>query len=137
MTRKLYQRIASAVQAMANCKRTGNDEWFAKHEETIVRLVKEYLPSGSGFDNASAIYVAESSPNRLVFATSFHHMDQSGYYDGWTDHMIIVTPDLASGFNLRVTGRDRNETKDYIADMFQHALDQEIDKEAYAALVLR
>ena len=31
--RKLYQEIASAVQARRNCAESGNTEWFEKHGE--------------------------------------------------------------------------------------------------------
>jgi hypothetical protein len=54
-------------------------------------------------------------------------MDEHGGYDGWTEHSIIVTPDLASGFDLRVNGRDRRDIKEYLAEIFGYALDADID----------
>ena len=131
---KLYQRLASLIQARENCAKSGNTEWYQRHSELADKLAREYLPSGSGFDNASTIYLDESKPNKLVLATSFHHMDDNGMYNGWTEHKIIVTPDLALGFDLGVTGRDRNDIKQYIAEMFSHALDQNIDDNAYRVL---
>ena len=49
-------------------------------------------------------------------------MDEHGGYDGWTEHKIIVTPSLVYGFELRVTGKDRNDIKDYIAEVMHGAL---------------
>jgi hypothetical protein len=89
-------------------------------------LVKDYLPSGSGFDAGTTLDEGASSPDKLVFDTSFHHMDEHGGYDGWTEHKVIVTPSLAHGCDLRVTGRDRNDIKSYIGETFAHALDTEV-----------
>jgi hypothetical protein len=45
-------------------------------------------------------------------------MNEGGYYDGWTEHQVIITPSLQHGFDVRVTGQDRNEIKDYLAELF-------------------
>jgi hypothetical protein len=122
---KVYQALASLVDARLRSAERGNWDWVTKHEERIKELVEEHLPSGSGFDAGSSIDLYESKPERLVFGTAFHHMSDHGYYVGWSEHNVIVTPSLLFGFNLRVTGRDRNQIKDYIGETFQHALDTE------------
>jgi hypothetical protein len=123
----LYQILANSLQAMRNCQETNNIEWRDRHEDTIIKLVERYLPSGSGFDNGTKFDFDRSNPNRLVFTTSFHHMNENGYYDGWTEHTVIITPSLVSGFESRITGRDRNEIKDYIGETFHHALGQDVE----------
>lgn len=50
MKTPLYVELARLVQARLNCIAQGNQEWLGKHEERIVELVKEQMPSGSGFD---------------------------------------------------------------------------------------
>lgn len=120
--RKVYQLIASALQARINCEHTGNAEWHTKHTETINTLVETLLPRGAGFDNGTKFDFDKSKPNRLVFNTSFHHMDTYGSYDGWTDHSVIITPDLACDFDIRVTGWNRNDIKDYIVEAFHAQL---------------
>ena len=122
---KLVERFASLLLAVENCRKAGNSEWEKRHTETLDRLAVRFLPSGSGFDAGSSLMFSESTPERLVFATSFHHMTEHGMYDGWTTHKVVVTPSLAFGFKLRVTGRDRNDIKDYIAEAFQDALSRE------------
>ncbi|MDE1767243.1 MAG: hypothetical protein KGI27_13375 [Thaumarchaeota archaeon] len=119
--RKVYEEIAGLLLAMANCQKSGNTDWWDKHSERLDSLVKEAMPSGSGFDNGTTLDVS-SAPEKLVFNTSFHHMDENGFYDGWTDHSVIVTPSLFHGLNIRVTGRDRNQIKEYIVDAFDSAL---------------
>lgn len=127
MIRPLYQELASLVQARLNCLEKGNHEWEHNHTNTINRLVKKYLPSGSGFDNGTTIDLDASNRNKLVFNTAFHHMNGGGYYDGWSYHTVTVTPDLSLGFNVKVGGRDRNDIKDYIAGDFDTLLREEID----------
>ncbi|MCB1865144.1 MAG: hypothetical protein KDG50_06910 [Chromatiales bacterium] len=126
MKKKLYRAIASRIAAQANCLERGNSEWHAKHGAVIAELIRDHSPSGSGFDAGTQLD-NKSTPERLVFKTSFHHMNDGGYYDGWTEHSVIVTPSLVFGFNLRITGRDRNAIKDYIADCFNTALRKEVD----------
>ena len=122
---KLYQRIASAIIARANCEESGNFEWFAKHTETLESIARDHLPRGSGFDSGSTIDVDRSTAERIVINTAYHHMDDGGCYDGWTEHDVIVTPSLAFGFNLRITGRDRNEFKDYASELFHSVLSED------------
>jgi hypothetical protein len=118
---QLATRIASTLQAIANCDASGNTEWHATHTERLDKMIRDHMPSGSGFD-AGTTLDDSSKPERLVFVTSFHHMDESGGYDGWTEHKVIVTASLVYGIDVRVTGRDRNSIKDYIGEVFTSVL---------------
>lgn len=122
---KVYQKIAQLLQAMENCQKSANTEWYYRHHKELDNIIKDRAPSGSGFDSGTKIS-SDSLPERLILNTSFHHMNDMGYYDGWTEHKIIITASLCFGFNLRVTGRDRNDIKEYIAEMFQLFLDEDI-----------
>lgn len=129
-TRKLYQIIASHLNAMENCRDTGDDEWLVKHTEMVRQLTDDYLPSGSGFDNGTRIDMeASKGGERLVFTTAYHHMNESGMYDGWTEHTVTIRPCLIHGMSMKVTGRDRNDIKDYIAECFSSALEQEFESD--------
>jgi hypothetical protein len=123
----LYAECASLLIAMRNCEQSNNTEWLAKHGDRLQTIVRRYMPSGSGFDNGTAIDMDRSNPARLVFCVAFHHMDTYGCYDGWTEHVVTVRACLAFGFTLTVSGRDRNGIKDYIADAFRDALQQDVD----------
>lgn len=120
----LVQQFAAAFVAMRNCERSGNDR-RGRWESALETLAADHLPSGSGFDSGSRFIAEESRPDRLIFATSFHHMNESGFYDGWTEHRVIVTPEF-DGFGLKVTGRDRRGIKDYIAESFHLALSESV-----------
>ncbi len=126
--RALYKVLSHLVQARANCLEhpTTHGEWAQKHEARIKALVHEHMPSGSGVDNGTKLD-PDSTPERLVFTFSYHHMNDIGMYDGWTEHTCIVTPSLASGIHLRITGRDRNDTKEYLYEIFRTALETEVE----------
>lgn len=123
---KLANQLAVLIDAYSRCVEKGSSEWEEKHLERMEFLVNEYMPSGSGFDSGTYLDFDASTGEKLIFKTSFHHMHESGMYDGWTEHEVIVTPSLMFGFNLRVTGKNRNEIKDYIAEMFNEILNKEI-----------
>lgn len=118
----LYRLIARAGDAARYCEEHGNTEWKQAWEELLAKF-EELLPSGSGFDAGTKIEHAGAS--KIVLRTSFHHMNENGYYDGWTEHVITVIPDLVNGFDLRISGRNRNGIKEYIADVFFDVLKQE------------
>jgi hypothetical protein len=126
MARYLYSELASTLTARINTlkeyQRTGIDNvWFGRHADKLDQLISDFMPSGSGFDRGTDIDLAVSHSEKLVFTTSFHHMDENGSYDGWTDHIVTVTPSF-NGINLRVSGRNKNDIKEYIADTFHTAL---------------
>jgi len=146
MTTQLYKAIALALIAVANCEREINANgptadtaanaarserlasaraWRTKHRDWIARLVREHMPSGAGIDTGTKLDDS-STPDRLVFSFSFHHMNEHGSYDGWTEHTAIVKPSLAFGFDLKITGRDRNQIKDYLHETYHQALGAEV-----------
>lgn len=122
----LYQAIARRLNATENCLASKNEEWRPKHLAAAKQLTRDRMPSGSGINNGVTLG-DDATSSKLIFRLSFHHMNDAGFYDGWTDHSVIVTPDLCFGFNIKVTGRDRNDIKDYLAETFQHALSQLVE----------
>jgi hypothetical protein len=91
-------------------------------EDRLFTYQKNHLPSGSGVDRGCKIDLDDSGPEKIVITFGFHHMDEHGSYDGWTDHKAIITPSLHFGFNLRITGKDRNGIKEYLSDLFHRVL---------------
>ena len=145
--RVLYKKLASAVQARMNCAESmarlnpnavtadtpiaenewhQKNEWFETHGECIAQLVSDFFPSGSGWDCGTKIDLDNSHADKLVFYGDYHHTNDGGFYDGWTSHTLTVTPSLVFDFHLHVSGRNRNEIKDYLAEMFESALHTEI-----------
>ena len=122
---KVYQAIAQALQAHQACVISGNGTWEERHKDRILTLVRDYMPAGAGVDNGTHLNFEASTPEKLVFDVGFHHMSDGGYYTGWTQHKIIITPSLAHGFDIKVTGRDKNGIKEYLADTYHSALEGE------------
>jgi len=128
MQNTIISTLSTAIAARKNCAGSNNgtfnsdgkQEWFEKWTERIKELV-DMLPSGSGIDNGTEIDLNASHADKIVLYTAFHHMNDGGYYDGWTEHTITVTPAF-SGISLRISGRDRNQIKDYLYETYDYAL---------------
>ena len=136
---KIYEKIAHIVAAIRNCEKSNNKVWLEKWVLQLGQLMKQ-APSGSGIDCGTKIRMEPNVTNskhsrcynhislastgeRLIFDTSYHHMDDVGYYDGWTEHTITVTGSLTSGFKLAISGRDRNDIKEYLHEVYSFWLD--------------
>lgn len=145
-TRPLYQHIAARLSAAQNCRAAlardtaaqmpAHELWLARHLATIAALVKEYTPSGGGIDNGTIFDEEESTPEKLVFHVNFHHMNPNGYYDGWTQHVLTVRASLAHGFDLQISGRDRNQIKDYLGELYHHCFAGPVENSRAQALAL-
>lgn len=114
----LIQAIVTTQTAIENCQRSGNTDWYGKWAAYKAQLA-DLLPSGSGIDAGTRIL--EVTPERVRFAADFHHMDENGMYDGWTEHVVTVRPAF-DGFSVSVSGRNRNDIKGYLADVFHACL---------------
>jgi hypothetical protein len=121
MEQTVIQRLAGSIGAYKNCVANGNDEWVRKHMETIEDMEKNYLPHGAGIDVGCKVDMDKSTDKKVVIHTSFHHMNEVGMYDGWTEHTITVKPDF-TGIDITISGRDRNGIKDYLGEVFHTAL---------------
>jgi hypothetical protein len=124
MKETVVRRLASAVDARLRSIARENREWQQNHEKEIEWLV-DCLPSGSGWDSGTKLDLDRSTGERLVLYGGYHHMNENGFYDGWTEHEIWVRASLQFGIDLKITGRDRHGIKDYLCEMFQYALTQE------------
>ena len=123
---KLYTAIASAIGARARC----SDDWLARWDDRLDDIARNILPRGSGFDSGMKIDLEKSTAEKIVIHADFHHMNEGGYYDGWTEHTVTIRPSLQFGIDITVSGRNRNEIKDYIAETFHHVMTREFQWKA-------
>lgn len=113
--------LIALIAQTCDWRKQVNEEYMGVCEDRLYKL-EQMLPSGSGIDSGCKIDVENSSSDKVVILFSWHHMDENGYYDGWTDHKLIVKPKLWNNFDVRITGRDRNYLKEYLYDLFDSAL---------------
>ena len=127
---KTYQKISSLIMAIETCDRTSNLVWSAKHRMSLQDIANN-LPSGSGIDCGTKID-PNSTPDEIVLNLSYHHMNDGGYYDGWSEIVITVTPSLTWGFELDFTWEEsahpdlESDLEDYLGEVYQIALNEEI-----------
>ena len=121
---KVYQRLSSLINARLNCIESGNDEWFDKHDDAIDYIVDNNLPSGSGVD--SGCEIDKDKHEVLNITSSYHTMDENGYYGPWVDFTVKVKPSLQFGIDLAITGPFAKHfgLKDYLYDLFDYALNE-------------
>lgn len=124
---KLYKYLANQLSRIDYMRRNDRDGEARGICDQVTAFVKEHFPSGSGFDTGTHLDWDKSTVNKLVFRTEFHQMDGNGAYDGWTQHEIIVKPSFLYDCDIRITGRDRNQIKDYIDEVFTSILSRDED----------
>ena len=105
-------------EARARCIASNNTEWVKRWSLMITALCT-LLPSGSGIDDGTRVQEVDS--RRVILELTFHHLNDVGNYDGWTEHKIRVTPGWR-GPELTISGRDRNEIKHYLHDVYHSCL---------------
>jgi hypothetical protein len=125
MKDKTYQAIASKLISMENCRKSSNDVWLDKHADALDAIM-DNAPSGSGIDNGVKLLLEDCGRDKLVFQCDFHHMDEHGYYDGWSHHKVTVKPSLFHGITVSISGRNRNDIKEYLGEVLHTWLTEEV-----------
>ena len=74
----------------------------------------------------------KSNRNKITINSFYHVMDDNGFYDGWIDFQVIITPDLQHGIDLQIKGKfsnrkgyirkDCQDIKEMLADLYYEAL---------------
>jgi hypothetical protein len=100
---------------------------MSQRELLLEHIESNILPSGSGIDNGCKIDLENHTAERFTIRFGYHHMDEHGYYCGWTDYRAVIRADLAYGYRIDVYGKDVNGIKDYLAELFVTVMEQELD----------
>ena len=133
---KRYQQLARALSWVERTTESKNP--YRTNAEEAVERIMASAPSGSGIDSGTKLLdsvMAKPSKDygRMASAirlqADYHHINEGGYYDGWTEHTIIIRPSLEYGFTMRITGRDRNQIKDYLHEIYECWLNEEVGEE--------
>lgn len=129
---KIIEELASRIDAYERCSVAPFNSFKGAeiHKRVIDDIVDNFLPHGSGIDGTNEILFDECKRDKIVIAGSYHAMNDAGYYDGWYDFKIKVTPHF-HGIDVDIVGNfgKYGFCKDSIADQFYYALNREIDTE--------
>lgn len=117
------------AQIAKNCEwlKTVNDSFLSECENRIDKLEK-MLPSGSGIDCGCKIDHKNSGIKKVVITFDYHFMNEDGYYDGWGSFKLTVLPRLDGNIDMKISGKDRNQVKDYFYDLFDTELNCLIER---------
>lgn len=115
---KLYQKIAKVLS---------QKNWAKKTKE--LSLLQELLPNGYGIreHEGLAVILLESTKKRIVIETTYWHPNDSYETSRGTVHQVVITPSFEDEINIRVTGQNENNVKEYLEDIFREALMKEYE----------
>ena len=124
---KVYQKMARLV----DWNPTGG--YIISKNEQMEDLVKNYLPSGSGFDGDISID-EKSTDEKIIIHVEYHHMDINGFYDGWSTFKVIITASMAYNYSMQVKGESVVRKyfyhvgfDDFVMSVFRDCLDKEME----------
>ena len=123
---KVYQQLARLV----DWNPTG--KYLDSKNKRVEDLVKNYLPSGSGFDGDISID-EKSTDEKIILRVEYHHMDINGFYDGWSTFKVIITASMAYNYCMQVKGESVVRKyfyhvgfDDFVISVFRDCLDKEM-----------
>jgi len=125
-------KISLAMSGKLNAYKKGDDTaanwWIEKINAQLANM-----PSGAGIDRPITMDHNRSTIEKFVFNVHYHHMDENGYYCGWTTFVLTVTPSFWQGVAISIknggTGLERrerymvNDTKEYLLDLFSECFE--------------
>ena len=109
---KLYQKIARVVSQKNTSLNVIEKE---------LALLQELLPIGNGIETGCVISL-KSTKKRIVIDTINWHPN---YSDKLTKHQVVITPSFEGEINIRITGKNEDNIKEYLHDIFREALMKE------------
>jgi hypothetical protein len=115
---KLYQKIAKVLS---------QKNWAKRAKE--LSLLQELLPNGNGIreHEGLAVILLESTKKRIVIETTYWPPHDSYETTRRTVHQLVITPSFEGEINIRVTGKNENNVKEYLQDIFREALMKEYE----------
>ncbi len=109
------------------------------YREVLARLTNNYLPSGSGFDSGTVIDIENSTEDRLVIGSAYHHMNDYGEYCGWSHFKVIVTFDdkghKIDDIEIPIYGNPDDTMRDMDIDYWGEVFDNALNEIATSAIL--
>lgn len=112
----MYQKIARVAS---------QKDAMLKREELV--MLQELLPIGNGINYGCVISLKKSTEKRIVIYTAYWHPNDSYETSRWTHHQIVITPSFEREINIRVTGKNVDNIKEYLQEVFREALMKEYE----------
>jgi len=97
-------------------------------QSEIKWVLNGMLPHGSGID-ADWIISFKNKSNKIYISNSYHHMNEDGYYDGWSDFTVIINLLGNEYFKLVFNGTEsqrlakKYDIRDYLESYLSECLE--------------
>ena len=126
---KVYQKMARLVD-------WNPTEWkyLDSKNKQLDELIDKYLPSGSGFDGKIELD-EKSTDEKIILHVEYHHMNDNGFYDGWSTFKVIITASMAYNYYCTQVKGESVVRKyfyhagfdDFVINAFRNCLDKEVE----------
>ena len=128
---RVFEKIG---ELMIGLKRITNPSYYDSVVKNVEGLISKHFPHGSGFDSKPEFSFDLSAYNKWIIFQSYHHMNDNGYYCGWSHFKIIVTPCFVGGFEIKIIAKHssrecskRFNNDDYFYEVYYECLNKFID----------
>lgn len=124
LDKKQDVNILVLLDAMNNCLRSDNYEWYDKHKDKIKSHLLNVLPHGSGINSDWQIDYTDKA---IICRNSYHRMCRDGYYCGWIDFRVKIKGDYRDIWGkiiFSVVGRFgiHQDIKEYLYEIIAESL---------------
>lgn len=123
----MKETLIALIAKNCDWHKTVNDDFKEVCEDRIYEL-EQKLPHGAGLNSGCKIDVQNSSSDKVIIHFKYHHMNENGFYCGWTQHSMVVKPKLWNDFDLKISGKNKNLIKEYLYDLFNDTLKEMYDE---------
>ena len=114
----MSNKLKDYVKAKEYCDRVNPENEIQQQTydrcEAIIKQFEDALPIGSGIVSTEVISVTNK---KIVISFDYQHLNENGYYDGWTHHEARITATFG-GYTMYISGRNRNDIKPYLHELF-------------------
>ncbi len=126
---KVYKELSSSIATRLRCITRRNfdpansETYVINHTKKIEKIIREYLPHGCGINDGYDFDYDHSTGEKLVINSSYHCIDNNGFYVMKIPFTIIVTPSLLFDFKLKISGTfgKKKNTKEYLYNLFSES----------------
>ena len=134
--REFYKTIAGTIKWIDDVdQRDPKNADIINNQCLRQEWIDKNLPSGSGINSGSKVDWDKSKVDKIIITSSYHVMDENGYYCDMVYFKVIITPSLVTDFDIKIkfdTPRDKRVSEKhalecYFYDLFYFNLMEKFD----------
>ncbi|MFY7937382.1 MAG: hypothetical protein ACOVOQ_08395 [Flavobacterium sp.] len=121
---KLYKEIAR-VLGQKNKSLNVIEKELTLFKEVLPIRLNPVIKDGNRIE-AGCVISLKSTKKRIVIDTLYWHTNDSDETSRCTAHQVVITPSFEDEINIRITGKNEDNVKEYLHNIFRESLMSEI-----------